>query len=499
MYKLHHKLLGVIILISIIFTPISSSFTTNKANAIVGIADVTFVTLTSTTDPITLGYFKVTTGLNVKALAAQGITAVSTKTRLLKTIMEFALKIAGQTLKKAVLDRLVDAIVKYISGQTDVIIEDWDQFFQDAAEFAAGEAAAKFAGGFLCNKFDLNIRIGLLPVETFSKKQACTLQNVVDNIDSFVENFEDGGWIAYQETLTPQNNFYGAMLSAMDEMAEKRARGKDAAKSEGETGGGFKSQRGADGKGIVTPGNYIAQTIFEGVSPKKDILGVLTADDIAGYMAAIVNAGVNRLTRMGIDGLKGMLKSKKTTKDYTTTTTTNPCAGLTGDAFAACRGFQNSSATFFQFDKKTVQAEFDAAKKPREEAQTILDRLVIDQTEIVNTYESLAICKSDNPAVRSQLEEERSILEELENKRSENAFFLDSLEESGGGTQNVGANDWAGLSESIFDAQQLSDATLEANDFLDTIKAQQVEINQKIITVLPGIQEQLRDCPFLSS
>jgi len=493
------KSIATIILTILIFLPLSHEIKKNIALGQVLGTGVTPTTLIGTTDPITLGYFKVTTGLNVKQLTAAGLTAVSTKGQLLKTIMQFALKVAGQTLKKAVLDRLVDAVIKYISGQSDVIIEDWDQFFQDAAEFAAGEAAAQFAGGFLCKNFDINIRVGLLPVDTFSKKQACTLNNVIDNIDHFVENFENGGWIAYQETLTPQNNFYGAMLSGLDEISEKKARAKAAAEAEGVAGQGIKSQRGQDEKGIVTPGGYIAEGLAE-VSPwGLGIRGVLTADDTAAYMAAIVNAGVNRITKMGIDGLKGMLGSKKTTKDYTTTSNTNPCAGLTGDAFSACRGFQNSTAAFFQFDKKTVQGEFDAATKPREDAQTILDQLIIDQTEFVNTFESLAICKSNNPAVRAQLEEERSILEELENRQSENAIFLDSSNESGGGTQSIGVNDWSGLSESILNTQQNNNLTLEASDFLATIQAQQTEINQKIVAQLPGIQEQLRDCPFLSS
>ena len=51
-----------------------------------------------------------------------------------------------------------------------------------------------------------------MPVEKFSKV-TCSLNQIVGNINSFFENFRNGGWLAYQK-LVSKNNFYGATIIA---------------------------------------------------------------------------------------------------------------------------------------------------------------------------------------------------------------------------------------------------------------------------------------------
>ena len=71
-----------------------------------------------------------------------------------------------------------------------------------------------------------------MPVEKFSKV-TCSLNQIVGNINSFVENFRNGGWLAYQESWYPKNNFYGATIIANDLMAKTGAEAKMRPKKRG--------------------------------------------------------------------------------------------------------------------------------------------------------------------------------------------------------------------------------------------------------------------------
>src|SRR3989344_7778189 len=287
--RLSTKILSFLILITLVFAPLSTSLTINKANAAVIPSPVI---VTSFTDVATYAYY-IDAGTSLSIIA--GAEVGSTADRLVK----FAWKLSGQLLKKLILDRLVDALVAYISGQTDTIIEDWDAFFEQAADDAIGLIAEKLTGGLICSNFDINLRAILIPLPKFSQRVNCSLSQIGSNIDSFIANFENGSWLAYQEQWYPQNNFYGTALTLLDERSFQTAKAKDTAFNQ--TSGGFFSQVKCDPPGsnkncrVVTPGSYIANQITKGLGIEKDILGIVTADDIAAYIAAIANAGVNRL------------------------------------------------------------------------------------------------------------------------------------------------------------------------------------------------------------
>src|SRR3989344_6167036 len=89
----------ITILIGLLISPLDLIFTTKKAEAIVGVADVGFVEVFLVSDPVMIGFMTSLTGLSAAQATEAGITAGSTTGSLVKTIAEYALKIAGQLLK----------------------------------------------------------------------------------------------------------------------------------------------------------------------------------------------------------------------------------------------------------------------------------------------------------------------------------------------------------------------------------------------------------------
>ncbi len=239
--------------------------------------------------------------------------------------------ILRDTIVKRILDAMVDDIVESIQGGGEPgFVTDFGGFMDDAWQAGVGDVAKELesVGIYLCEPFgaQLQFTVSYLPVEKFSERVVCTLDDIVDNIEDFYENFENGGWIAYNEIWKPQNNFYGAMLMTHDEMLIRGAKGQEKAKNEVVAGAGFLSTKicegdtfGAkencelyyEGKScakdkdnywcsakdikITTPGSTIGGVVSEAMG--KDINYMI---NVKSYTAAIVNALINRLFSEGL-------------------------------------------------------------------------------------------------------------------------------------------------------------------------------------------------------
>jgi hypothetical protein len=478
------KLILSFILIAVVVNPLSPIIKPKIAQAI-PVTDAPH-TAVSVAGNVILGAIKV-------SVAA---TAVNTTLKTKFDLLKFLQKVAGQALKKLILDRLVDALVAYISGQSNTLVADWGLFFEQAGKDAVGVLAQDLGAGFLCRNFDINLRLMLLPLPKFSQRATCSLDDIVRNIDSFVENFTNGGFLAYQEQWYPHNNFYGSALSLLDEASTRSAKAQSLAESQLVAGGGFFSQVKCNPPGtnlnckVVTPGSYIGDQVKDLIGPKREFWTILNADDVAAYVTAIVNAGINRLTKMGIDGLIGSLRG---TSEFTTVTPQAPCAGLTGEAFVACVQYGTISNAAFQADQFSVQSLLASSLAPRQQAQTTLNQLIADQTELVDALDALAACRPQDTSVFAQLQEEQETLDNLLNQFDDNLTFLEPLEESSESINNLSGNDWIGLANPLLQSQALSDPET-SSEFLSSVEEQRQVISENVNTKLPAIQEQLQQC-----
>jgi hypothetical protein len=119
-----------------------------------------------------------------------------------------------------ILAQLTNDIVAWIQNDEEprflsMNFEDW---LKTAADNAVGNFIDQYLGaGWLCEPFDLDVRMALIDVPDFEEKVDCTLDDVVGNIDDFYDDFSVGGWDGWLELTNPKHNFYGAVLLAQDE------------------------------------------------------------------------------------------------------------------------------------------------------------------------------------------------------------------------------------------------------------------------------------------
>jgi hypothetical protein len=119
-----------------------------------------------------------------------------------------------------------------------------DDYLWEAVDKAGGAFVDQYLGaGWLCEPFDIDIKIALLEVPTFEEEVRCTLTDIVDNIDDFYEDFSKGGWKGWIELTKPQNNFYGALLLAQAEKTSVEETAKKELEKDIEMGEGYLSPK----------------------------------------------------------------------------------------------------------------------------------------------------------------------------------------------------------------------------------------------------------------
>ena len=248
-----NKILSMIILLSMFFAPLSPLLEINRsyAQSVLGTGAGT-VSIISNTDPGTIKQHAESTSQTIGQKITAAMTSATKYIKSMewsKSLAKTAKDAAFEILRQAVLDQLVNNLIRWIEGGgRGAIVDNWEAFFEDAANKAGGVFADKMSKGILCSGFNLQVQLALLPVERFENNVTCTLDRVIGNVNSFMEDFRNGNWLAYQTTWEPRNNFYGATLMALDEQDRVRMRASAAAASEAAAGnavgGGNRSHKG---------------------------------------------------------------------------------------------------------------------------------------------------------------------------------------------------------------------------------------------------------------
>lgn len=509
------------LLIGLILYPQISLLTINNTYAVVPTATA----VVGNTDPLT-----------VKSSIESFIRTVDTKVTAwlagmtwTEKILDMARKAAYAAFKAAILDRLVNALIAWINNDgKGSIVNNWDEFFENAKNIAAGEFARSISNGILCSPFNLQVQLTLMPVNTFDSV-TCTLNDVVGNIDSFMGDFRNGSWLAYQEVWYPRNNFYGATIIGLNGQAEAQYAGLDAKKSEAQAGSGFLSFNDCkmveDPKGNFTKeGDDISAVLggnaaaFTGTRYKKDcrvatpglvageaatqilvktpLARIINADDLSLYLTAIFNASINRLTVAAKKGIAGLLA------DATKNTKINPvfpCAGLTGDGFVACMASVNAEKAQTGSYQNGTEGLTNITLDIRHQISDTLSQAISLQSSYVDSLTQLAACQSQ--AITPEIIAEQDLLAALNDQFTTNQTFLDALiTPAGTGTAastSVTPAELAQLGQLAAAAAASAGNSQNARLALNDAQAQLADIQTKVADKLPGIQTQLQSCPKL--
>lgn len=273
-------------------------------------------------------YQLLTSQQSVTTAIQSTISALVEKAINAQQLFEWAFKIATEALRRQLLNMIVDQIVAWIQGGgTPKFITDWPGFFRDAVDQAGGRFLQQMDLGLFCSPYNLTLRAAFIPIPQFSDRSACTLSQIGVNLDSFLKNFNNGGWVAWNEmVLKPQNNIYGAYLLAWDQYEIEKSAAQKAAEAEAQAGKGFLSVKKCirqhtepqcisvseatgqcevekdvpvcDEYQINTPGSVVGDLAAQALG--SDIPYIISAQDFGAYVAAITNAILNRVFAEGV-------------------------------------------------------------------------------------------------------------------------------------------------------------------------------------------------------
>lgn len=255
--------------------------------------------------------------------------------KVIKWVAE-SLEYAAMAALNALLADLTNQMIKCINsydpktGKCDTggkgWVLDFNKYLEDAAQIAGAKFLNSLSGVNLCSITpSLKLKVALLPVPEFKTRAECTLDQIVGNIENFYADFRNGGWLAWKESLSPNNNAFGTYLMALDKKMADEFAAMQKAEKEVSPGGMKATKRcltpsGADPNSadcvvsaVVSPSGTVETAVnFAAVSPIRTLEMKLAATYAkAGpfdvYLTAISNALLNRMAGMGMEALLGVV------------------------------------------------------------------------------------------------------------------------------------------------------------------------------------------------
>jgi len=137
----------------------------------------------------------------------------------------------ARAVARSMLQQITISTVNWINGGFNgqpSFVQNYQQFFTNVADQAVGSFIQGSDLAFLCSPFKLQVRIAVAQAY-LRYAPSCSLTQITNNINGFMNNFSQGGWKAYMAfTTIPMNNPYGAFMyaqaGAMSAAANARGR-----------------------------------------------------------------------------------------------------------------------------------------------------------------------------------------------------------------------------------------------------------------------------------
>jgi len=205
-------------------------------------------------------------------------------------------------------------------------VTDFGGFLKDIADDEIGSFIEGSALAFLCDPLDIKFSLMLKYAVPFEKEVECTLSDVIDNIDDFINgDFGRGGWDGWMELTTkPKNNRYGAYLSSAAELEARIQFSQFEESKVIEFGSGFFSHKkceelppgfvGPPRCEIVTPGSVIEKRLNSALGSGQRRLEV--ADEVNEILSAALGQILKDIFGGLQDGLRGFSEGSSSRPSY---------------------------------------------------------------------------------------------------------------------------------------------------------------------------------------
>ena len=152
--------------------------------------------------------------------------------------------IAFQQLKKRYLTQIQNDLVNWVQGNGKPrFITNPEEFLVKNAQLAAASAIDGFflnQGVNICQPFKADLRF-LVDKVTFLRQEQvrCTLDDIKDNLESFADKFENGGWTTWIKLHEARNTLPGTYLASTQIIGSNVSRAGNTAQAQITAGKGF--------------------------------------------------------------------------------------------------------------------------------------------------------------------------------------------------------------------------------------------------------------------
>jgi hypothetical protein len=259
-------------------------------------------------------------GFNVSGTTPLNPTYTSDITEQQKTSTQTVSQCLARTLGRLAVQKITDSVVEWINGGFNgqpSFVQDYNKFFTDVADQAAGKFIEGSDLAFLCSPFQLKVKIAI--AQSYASRNSgsaasCTLSQVVGNIDGFMRgDWAQGGWQGFISLTTePTNNAYGAYLYGQSRLRATIQLGQQNAAFE-ISPGGFLAQKQCTGPldletgqrlppcKIVTPGSTIEASLTTALG--ADVQELALGESIDQILGALSNALITKLLYSGLSNV----------------------------------------------------------------------------------------------------------------------------------------------------------------------------------------------------
>lgn len=241
----------------------------------------------------------------------------------------FVFQYIKEQFKLQAIDSMANQTTQWVTGdgENPQFIQNWESYLSGAYDLGYLSAGRDLLESELCPQFrEQLIEAGGFgaaadfPLDLssqFIRDMNCTLDPLLEELGSSREayqaDFRNGGWSAYSEQLfKPQNTYYGALFTSLDE-AERRANTKqNAAQQEAVASNGYLPVKrcinpaGAPPEEclqyqVTSPASVFESALDASVKSRFDY--VVNADQYMPLLNILLNSFVNKLSAAGEGGL----------------------------------------------------------------------------------------------------------------------------------------------------------------------------------------------------
>lgn len=297
-------------------------------------------------------------------------------------------------------------------GQQPLFVtEGWGEYLKDAGDGAVGTvidgltASGGVLEGFnICNpRLDVILRVNLGLTRYNQQRPRCTFSQLINNWDreitrrDFLSNFQ----LSFDSNQSP----LGASLVVNGVALERTQLARDIAEKARLENDGFKPVQDLITGAIETPGNLVAETLFDAFGGANNQYLIATGDAVAdavnNFTSSVVSQLLNNVLKKGLGGGSGPGSARRIGASQTLN---NPQASIVGEGVggASIRLAQDVSPSFTtpgQYDVLTLLSTCSNASKPSPNSCAITQnmRTAISQRLTVKEAVEKGLFNADGP------------------------------------------------------------------------------------------------------